>query len=530
MKELIYRLTAYTDPAGKRNEQPPLYGNEDNFFVNADLSIGEQGKFVTDEPMNLSDCGCLMVIADGMGGMNAGEVASEIAIKTVKRFFATEKINSGITATARSREKYMEEVVVAADTAIKTAARNNPEYEGMGSTIIMVWLCRGEASVTWCGDSRAYLFREPIGIVQISKDHSYVQSLVDDKKITEAEAFDHPYGNIITRSLGDPEKKAQAESRTIPVFKGDILLVCSDGLSGVLRDKKTYDVNGNLLPGENLEDLIRANRSSMCCCREALWNAAERAEWYDNVTAILCEILDGEEERIAAKQETSAQENIVRSKSYIAFRVHKKTLFWCVGIFFLLFLISLIFVNIRQRGHNYEKERYCSVCDSLSDVANCHGVLYIKNKVDSLKAVSDTVLLANMEQELCSRICLKNELDQLRKSCDSTYIGLHNCIDSLNNVVAEKNNIQEVDSQIQKLKKTWERLSELVKDCDQFQKKYNDSRIQKYVELLKQKSSISEEDKRNWEQLKSDIQSPNHSTPASPSKDTLLPGLTEATE
>ena len=127
-------------------------------------------------------------------------------------------------------------------------------------------------------------------------------------------------------------------------------------------------------------------------------------------------------------------------------------------------------------------------------------------------------------------ICLKNELDQLRKSCDSTYIGLHNCIDSLNNVVAEKNNIQEVDSQIQKLKKTWERLSELVKDCDQFQKKYNDSRIQKYVELLKQKSSISEEDKRNWEQLKSDIQSPNHSTPASPSKDTLLPGLTEATE
>ncbi len=295
MKRIQFRLTAYTDPAGKRTEQPPLYGNEDNFFVDADLSDEEQGKFVTDEPEQLSDAGCLMVIADGMGGMNAGEIASKIAVDTVKELFAPGRLPADAVATAKSREHYMEQVVVAADTAIKTEARKNPEYEGMGSTIVMVWLCDGQASVTWCGDSRAYLFREPEGIRQVSKDHSYVQSLVDDGKITEAVAFDHPYGNIITRSLGDPEKKARADSKTIPVCKGDILLVCSDGLNGVLRDRKTYDDKGNLFPGENLEDLIRANRSSMATCREALWRAAESAEWYDNVTAILCEILEGEE-------------------------------------------------------------------------------------------------------------------------------------------------------------------------------------------------------------------------------------------
>ena len=290
-----FRIAANTYAAGKYNPLAPLLGNEDNMFVSADLNDiadGGQFRFDADEVVNLSDKGCLLVVADGMGGMNAGEVASDIAIKTVMQYFAPERLTDKIVKTSRARTDYLETVVVAADAAIKADSCSNKNHEGMGSTIILAWICDGEMSLTWCGDSRAYLFRPGHGFVQISKDHSYVQGLVDEGKITMDEAFDHPYGNIITRSLGDPEKKAKPESRMFEVFEGDIIMLCSDGLSGVLRDHKTY-VDGKRIENENLEDIIAANLDSMDKCCNELFAAAERNEWYDNVTTILCEITKG---------------------------------------------------------------------------------------------------------------------------------------------------------------------------------------------------------------------------------------------
>lgn len=338
MKRIQFRLTAYTDAAGKKNDVPPLYGNEDNFFVDADLSNEEQGEFTTDHRQMLFDYGSLLVVADGMGGMNAGEVASGIAIRTVRSFFTHEKLTHDIVATSQSRERYMERVVTEADTAIKTHARENKECEGMGSTIILVWICDGYASVTWCGDSRAYLFREASGIVQLSKDHSYVQSLVDDGKITADEAFDHPYGNIITRSLGDPEKRAQADSRTVSLFRGDIVLVCSDGLSGVVRDRRTYGPDGRLREEPGLEELIRANRASMQQCREALWRAAEQADWYDNVTAILFEVTDGEIPPAGAAAANALPPN--DDRKYFVFRLRKRTCLYTLATLIILGLVA----------------------------------------------------------------------------------------------------------------------------------------------------------------------------------------------
>lgn len=292
MSKIQFRLAARTDAAGKFNATAPLEGNEDNMFIDADLSNVEQGMFMADQIVDLTDKGCLMVVADGMGGMNAGEVASAIAIKTVMEYFDAEHMAAKSFRDSRSRMNYMEEVVVAADAAIKADSHTNKEHEGMGSTIIMAWLCDNEICLTWCGDSRAYLFRPGCGFWQVSKDHSYVQGLVDDGKITPDEAFDHPYGNIITRSLGDPEKKAKADSINFEVYKGDIFMLCSDGLSGVLRDHKTY-MDGQRIETENLEDIIAAHRTSMAECRDELFAAAERNDWYDNVTSILCEIVKG---------------------------------------------------------------------------------------------------------------------------------------------------------------------------------------------------------------------------------------------
>ena len=282
MTQVKFRVAAYTDAAGRYNPDAPRNGNEDNMFVNADLGAPEGSAFFeSDKEKDLSDYGCLLVVADGMGGMNAGEVASEIAVNVVKEAFAKETVPHSAMESAGGREKYLKKVVVLADEAVKRHANAHPECEGMGSTLVMAWLKDGEASIAWLGDSRIYLFREPEGLRQVSKDHSYVQELVDAGKITEDEAFIHPYNNVITRSLGDTSKKAEADSSTFKLFKGDILLLNSDGLSGVLHD-------------EEMGQVIRANRETMSACRLALWKAAEEAEWHDNVTAVLCEITEGE--------------------------------------------------------------------------------------------------------------------------------------------------------------------------------------------------------------------------------------------
>lgn len=343
-KRIKFRLAAYTDPAGKWNDEAPKKGNEDDLFVDADLSGDIQGRFVADEMLTLNDAGCLMAIADGMGGMNAGEVASEIAIETVRNAFSKANLTDEVMASGRSRTRYLEKIVVDADAAIKKRSSSDRECEGMGSTLILAWLYGNELAVTWCGDSRAYLYRESAGIRQISKDHSYVQGLVDAGNITETEAFDHPYGNIITRSLGDPGKKAEPDSVTVPVFKGDIILLCSDGLSGVLRDRQSYDSDGNLIPGENLEDLIGANRESMTGCREALWEAARRADWYDNVTAVLCEIVDGEE-NLACDEVPVVRTDSGMSGSFINIRIRKRTLklaAWLIGILVLVVAAGIL--------------------------------------------------------------------------------------------------------------------------------------------------------------------------------------------
>lgn len=290
---IIFRMAAWSDAAGKYNPDAPLNGNEDNFYVDDDLSDDTSSHIVADEDIALSDCGMIMAVADGMGGMNAGEVASQIAHDTVAEYFAPGKITPKLAATHESRSRYMEYVIREADRRIKDDARHNRDHEGMGSTLIMAWLAGRELSVTWIGDSRAYRFNPNSGIEPLSKDHSYVQELADKGIITYEQTFEHPQGNIITRSLGDESKKARPESRLFNVCDGDIILLCSDGLSGVLRDRKVYDENGEPYMGENMEDIIREHSSSLSECREALWEAAERADWYDNVTAILCEIRSG---------------------------------------------------------------------------------------------------------------------------------------------------------------------------------------------------------------------------------------------
>lgn len=275
MSTIKFRLAAKTDVGLVRTN------NEDNFQVAADLSSSTM-RWVNNEICSLGDKGALLVVADGMGGMNAGEVASALAIETIREYFSTDKLTPEITKNRFSIEKYMNEAIVEADALIKREAKTNPETKGMGTTIVIAWLLEGKLYVSWCGDSRAYIYNPVSGLHQITKDHSYVQSLVDKGTISREEAFDYPDSNIITRSLSDGSGKAKPESllRPYDLCDNDIILLCTDGLSGMIRDTE-------------MESVIRQNEHDMDVLTSKLIQSACDAEGSDNITICLCQILQG---------------------------------------------------------------------------------------------------------------------------------------------------------------------------------------------------------------------------------------------
>jgi len=271
--KVTFRLAAWCAAAGRDY-------NEDNFQLKDNLSIPDWGIINTDEVISLDEKGALLVVCDGMGGMNAGKIASDLAVNTIKEWFAAERLLPQTMATPETIMQHIEEAIVAADIKIKEEGQQNKDCEGMGSTIVLAWIVGKNVYVGWCGDSRAYRFNPAFGLEQLSHDHSYVQELVDSGKLSEALAFDHPDSNIVTRSLGDTRHHACPDVQCFPLYNNDVILLCSDGLSGVLRDME-------------IESVISKNTGTMEMCRNALWTASEIAGWTDNVTIALCQIVSG---------------------------------------------------------------------------------------------------------------------------------------------------------------------------------------------------------------------------------------------
>ena len=290
MNRLSFRMVARTEPAGKYNPTAPRDGNEDSFIVLPDVGNTDTA-LSSDTLLPLPEKGVLMVVADGMGGHNAGEVASQIAVETVREMFAAPRIADKRFDTAKARADYLEDIVVAADKNIRADANANPERQGMGSTIVMAWIVGNELTVTWCGDSRAYRYRPGKGLEMLSEDHSMVQDMVREHRITYEETFGHPQGNIITRCLGGGGKSnANPESRQFTVEEGDQIMLCSDGLSGVLFDDDRKNKLGEPYSDANLQDILSRPKNSMIDTLACLFDAARLADWYDNVTVILLEV------------------------------------------------------------------------------------------------------------------------------------------------------------------------------------------------------------------------------------------------
>jgi len=176
------------------------------------------------------------IVCDGMGGVNGGKVASRVATETMLHYFTTE-----LPSMRRDDEKrFMMRGFDITNRAVYDKATSDPEMMGMGTTGVCAYAHNGVAHIVHAGDSRAYLFHAGT-VRQLTRDHSMVQQLVDSGQITREQAASHPQKNLITRALGVAAGIVPEYNRC-EIEAGDILLLCSDGLTNMVSDEEIAKV------------------------------------------------------------------------------------------------------------------------------------------------------------------------------------------------------------------------------------------------------------------------------------------------
>ena len=208
----------------------------------------------------------VFVVADGMGGAQAGEVASQIA---------TEAFRQGLP-DGGSPEERLADRAREANRRIYDLSRTQHERAGMGTTLTAAYLDDAHVAIAHVGDSRAYLFREGV-LTRLTQDHSLVDELVRRGKLTEAQAAEHPQRSIITRALG-PEPTVDVDTWTYPAKAGDIVLLCSDGLT-------------SMIPEERMSAVLHSARTLEQAADELIADAND-AGGRDNITVVLFRLQD----------------------------------------------------------------------------------------------------------------------------------------------------------------------------------------------------------------------------------------------
>jgi len=187
------------------------------------------------------------VVADGMGGHAAGEIASRMAVDTMRDFVTSSVLSSEVTWPAdvdRSLPVPIKRLVSAgklANDKIYQASRANSKLNGMGTTMVAVLMDEDAAYVAHVGDSRAYLIRNG-KIERLTQDHSLINDYITQGLLKPEEAGQHPLKHVITRALGS-NLKVEVDVRAVPIRNGDIVLLCSDGLSNFVTDEEIQTVS-----------------------------------------------------------------------------------------------------------------------------------------------------------------------------------------------------------------------------------------------------------------------------------------------
>lgn len=250
---------------------------KDQYLVSSRTDVGllrqynEDSLYVCSIDDDISIKGLLLGVADGMGGHNGGDVASQMAVKAVGEYYSSE---SEITDST-SVQEVMIRLVQKANSSIYAVSTEDCSLSGMGTTLTSVCVKGDEAFLAHVGDSRAYLFRENV-LTQLTDDHSLVAQAVREGILTPEQAARHPQRNIITRALGTKDN-IEVDSLVINIQKDDILLLASDGLHGFVSDGQIAELLGK--QSECLDDMT-----------DDLVRAALEKGGPDNVTVVLVKI------------------------------------------------------------------------------------------------------------------------------------------------------------------------------------------------------------------------------------------------
>lgn len=230
--------------------------------------------------LNEDYCGCyfkedrnlsLFVLADGMGGHNAGEVASKVTVESILSTVSEFMDKTGGDFSEDQIKEFSSEAIENANYNVVSVARRNSSMNGMGTTVVMAALWDGKACISHVGDSRAYLISDE-KVRQLTIDHSYVEELVRNGSITREEAKTHPKRNVITRAVG-VEDSVETDVEIIDIKNGDAIILCSDGLTNLIEENEILSI---FLEGKNAEDI----------CGRLLKEANGRGG-YDNITVIV---------------------------------------------------------------------------------------------------------------------------------------------------------------------------------------------------------------------------------------------------
>ena len=213
----------------------------------------------------------LLVVADGMGGHAAGEVASQMTVDGIKRMLASEDLESP-DLEGNAFGAFLGKVLESVNQEVWEAGQT-PEKQGMGTTCTLAAMRGDQLFLAHIGDSRAYLLRDG-ELHQVSTDHSWVEEAVAMGTLTREEARVHPNRNVITRAIG-LDQQVKVDTSSMPLAKGDLILLCSDGLN-------------SMIPDDEIRSILIDNGPKQVC--QALIDSANNAGGHDNTTVAIAVI------------------------------------------------------------------------------------------------------------------------------------------------------------------------------------------------------------------------------------------------